>query len=392
MPAAVFPRLIALCLLACVSCATEAAAVSRRHGRRHRQVSELAEQQSLLETGAAVQEESAMTNAVDAAADLDAEAVVREAEQEAGESTQAASSFAAQTRAVQQTEEQAAAEARHADTAKDRDDEDEESNDDGDDDDDEEEPVKTMKYSIPKNGEEPVKPMTYSIPKNGEAGATSSVARPEEDAEDDKGTEVTYGVNDGVLRGESLSPQGRLIKARQRLQENLFQQTKVNTLIWEMQNETRFQSQVDAESMELRKETNAQALAMMLGGMRKEMRKFASPFYLEHLIGERNKLKKVEVVLQAELAEAEAACGKGPQGFPNPGKKVVVAGSSFRRPALRGGDSDEDSDDDEVKKLQVTIPKMESLLQQRKSERSSAPSARWAAGALVGFALLGLTL
>jgi len=214
-------------------------------------------------------------------------------------------------------------------------------------------------------------------------GAPGSVVTIEKNPGEKKTLHVTYGVNDGVLRGESLTPQGSLTKARQRLQDNLYQQTKINSLIWQMQNETTFQGQVDAEAQALASETQAQALATMLGGMRKEMRKFASPFFLDHLYSERQRLKEEETELQAQLETAEGGMGGGHQGWPHPGDKVVVAESVFRKPAsLRGSD-----EDGEVKEMKVNIPKDTSLAQ-TKSQPKSQPEKSAATAASQGGALL----
>lgn len=222
-------------------------------------------------------------------------------------------------------------------------------------------------------------------------GSPGSVVTMEADPGEKKTLHVTYGVNDGILRGESLTPSGALTKARQQLQDNLYQQTKVNSLIWQMGNETAFQGQVDAEAKDLANETQAQALAMMLGGMRKEMRKFASPFFLDHLYSERKRLKAEEVELQAQLESSEAGMGGGHQGFPHPGDKVVVAESTFRRPAsLRGSEDGEPASDDEVKELKVSMKKDTSLLQQHSLPEKSSAAALSGLGAmaLAGWCML----
>lgn len=216
-------------------------------------------------------------------------------------------------------------------------------------------------------------------------GAPGSVVPIEKNPGEKKTLHVTYGVNDGVLRGESLTPQGSLTKARQRMQDNLYQQTKINSLIWQMQNETTFQGQVDEEAKALASETQAQALATMLGGMRKEMRKFASPFFLEHLYSERQRLKEEEKELQVQLETAEGGMGGGHQGWPHPGDKVVVAESVYRRPASLRGSDEEDS---EVKDMKVSIPKDTSLAQTKtqpkgQPEKSAATTAASHAGALL---------
>eukprot|EP00929_Paragymnodinium_shiwhaense_P092056 TRINITY_DN5193_c0_g1_i1.p1 TRINITY_DN5193_c0_g1~~TRINITY_DN5193_c0_g1_i1.p1 ORF type:complete len:356 (+),score=125.49 TRINITY_DN5193_c0_g1_i1:121-1188(+) len=309
--------------------------------------------------------------AVDAAADLDAEAVIAAAEKETPETappaqaTQLAASSANATANV--TKDGANSSGPVTTAAK----KDEDSDDGKDEDDDEEEEDDDKEKST---------------------GSPGSLIPMMTDPGESKTLDVSYGVTDGVLRGESLTPQGRLTKARQRLQDNIYQQTKINSLIWQMQNETAFQTQVDSEAAELASETQAQALARMLGGMRKEMRKFASPFFLDHLYSERKRLKEAEVTLQAELDASEGDLGGGHQGWPHPGDKVVVAESTFRRPSasLRGGAEGESapaSGDSEVKHLKIDIQKDTSLAQTKKVQpEKSAAVATSLAGA--GAALL----
>jgi len=71
-------------------------------------------------------------------------------------------------------------------------------------------------------------------------------------------------------------------------------------------NDTDFDRRVDEQASQLGNETETKALATVLGSMRKEMRKFASPFYLEHLISEQRQLKASELELEADLQNAEA--------------------------------------------------------------------------------------
>lgn len=131
---------------------------------------------------------------------------------------------------------------------------------------------------------------------------------------------------------ESLTPQGKLAKARQRLQDNIIAQAKIAKEMSELRNTTGFEKKVDAEADGVANETNATQLAKLLGGMRKEMRKFASPFYIEHLAAEREKLKSLEVGLQSDLSKAELAVGI-------PGvieTKMALAQKEHRRSSEKG--------------------------------------------------------
>jgi len=109
---------------------------------------------------------------------------------------------------------------------------------------------------------------------------------------------------------ESLTPEGKIRKAREALQENIRSQAEVAMDIAQFSGEAAaiaFDSNVDNETAHVANETQAKALAGLLGTMRKEMRKFASPFYLEHLISEQKLLKAAEIQLQANL---DAALGR----------------------------------------------------------------------------------
>lgn len=131
---------------------------------------------------------------------------------------------------------------------------------------------------------------------------------------------------------ESLTPQGKLAKARQRLQDNIIAQARIAKQMSELRNTTGFEKKVDAEADGVANETNATQLAKLLGGMRKEMRKFASPFYIEHLAAEREKLKSLEVGLQSDLSSAELAVGI-------PGvieTKMALAQKEHRRSSEKG--------------------------------------------------------
>lgn len=217
--------------------------------------------------------------------------------------------------------------------------------DDDDEGDDEEDETRTMQE--PSNINE-VKALKVTIPAVAQdapkasigTGAPGSVVPMHAQAPPGYTMESTYGAHDAIMRGEQVTPLGRVAKTRQRLQDNLYKQAKISTLIAEFENETDFQSRVDAGAERLATETKAHALADMLGGMRKELRKFASPFYLEHLDSERRRLKSAEQVLQADYDAAQAAVGRGPQGWPHPGRNVVVAESVFRRPAALRGAAD----------------------------------------------------
>merc|ERR1719240_903039 len=105
---------------------------------------------------------------------------------------------------------------------------------------------------------------------------------------------------------ESLTPQGKVDKARQQLQDNLRRQAEIAAAIAEQGNDTDFDRRGDEQAGTLAAETQTKALASVLGTMRKEMRKFASPFYMEHLITEQRQLKATELQLEAALEKAEA--------------------------------------------------------------------------------------
>lgn len=121
---------------------------------------------------------------------------------------------------------------------------------------------------------------------------------------------------------ESLTPAGKVTKARNRLQDNLKRQAEIAAEIALYQGESTqalFDSKVDAEAKTVAGETQTKALASVLGSMRKEMRKFAAPFYLEHLVDEQRQLKAAELQLEAELDSAQGKTGKMMESLFRPG-------------------------------------------------------------------------
>lgn len=193
--------------------------------------------------------------------------------------------------------------------------------------------------------------------------------------------ESNYGpVGDST--GYVSTPKGYRERARQRLQENLMQQARISALMQDMQNETGFQDRVSSDMNKLMAETQTSALAKMLGGMRKEMRQFSRPFYLEHLYGEMRRLKEAEKGLQADLEQAEGNMGSGHQGWPGMGEKVIVAEASFHRPR--------DTEENAVKKLRIEIPEKASLAQMDSDDDRGAAffSARVSFGAIAAAFIL----
>eukprot|EP00927_Polykrikos_kofoidii_P050470 TRINITY_DN44387_c0_g1_i1.p1 TRINITY_DN44387_c0_g1~~TRINITY_DN44387_c0_g1_i1.p1 ORF type:complete len:246 (+),score=54.92 TRINITY_DN44387_c0_g1_i1:133-870(+) len=114
---------------------------------------------------------------------------------------------------------------------------------------------------------------------------------------------------------EALTPIGEVLKAKRLLQENLVEQGRVASLMSVNHNESAFNRFVDTEAARVAAETNSQALAMMLGKMRKETRKFSAPFYLEWLAKKRTNLLAEEVTLKANLDVAQSKLKSGPQGW-----------------------------------------------------------------------------
>lgn len=109
---------------------------------------------------------------------------------------------------------------------------------------------------------------------------------------------------------ESLTPDGKVRLAREALQENLRQQADTTVEISQFTGEESaetFNSMVDKEAERVKKEAQSQALATMLGSMRKQMRQFAEPFYLQHLLTEQNRSKAAEQKLEANLNVAMGA-------------------------------------------------------------------------------------
>lgn len=256
------------------------------------------------------------------------------------------------------------------DSEKDEQDEDKESSDTKDDDDDEEPPATPMAASFTIAGSEPMaaasspsisnmvsasRPAVGAAAPEAPPGLRLSAARKEQVPRlkvvmPEKGDtlESVYGVGSGDMLGSVRTPEGYLTRARQRLQENLLQQARISALMQDMRNETGFQKRVDTDMTKLVAETQTSALAKMLGGMRKEMRQFARPFYLDHLDAEMRRLKAAECKLQEDLERAEAGMGAGQQGWPDAGERVIVKTSSFSRPR--------NTEENVIKKLRIDIP------------------------------------
>jgi hypothetical protein len=291
------------------------------------------------------------------------------------------------------------------DNEKDEQDEDKESSVTKDDDDDEEPPAAPTAASFTITGSEPVAAasspsisnmVSASRPAVGAAApVVLSAARKEQVPKlkvvmpeaplgmGDKGDtlESVYGVGSGDMTGSVRTPEGYLTRARQRLQENLLQQARISALMQDMRNETGFQKRVDVDMTKLVAETQTSALAKMLGGMRKEMRQFARPFYLDHLDAEMRRLKAAECKLQEDLERAEAGMGAGQQGWPDAGDRVVVKTSSFSRPR--------NTEENAVKKLRIDIPPASLAQKSWSDEKAGAfTTARVSLGAIAAAFIL----
>jgi hypothetical protein len=106
---------------------------------------------------------------------------------------------------------------------------------------------------------------------------------------------------------ESYTPEGRYARARELLQENLKQQADNANLTVYLSNSTIYEARVDSEADQVADESGATALASLLGTVRKEMHKFAAPFYLQYLAREMQRLKAEEPQLQANVEAARVA-------------------------------------------------------------------------------------
>lgn len=75
---------------------------------------------------------------------------------------------------------------------------------------------------------------------------------------------------------------------------------ELNILIADIKNQEAFHKKVDEDVKQVSTETETQALGPFLGAMWKEMRMFASPFYLQHLEEEKAALQEREKKLRGE--------------------------------------------------------------------------------------------
>eukprot|EP00927_Polykrikos_kofoidii_P085902 TRINITY_DN946_c0_g1_i1.p1 TRINITY_DN946_c0_g1~~TRINITY_DN946_c0_g1_i1.p1 ORF type:complete len:303 (-),score=65.61 TRINITY_DN946_c0_g1_i1:110-1018(-) len=96
------------------------------------------------------------------------------------------------------------------------------------------------------------------------------------------------------------------LAAKRLLEDNLIEQHRITSLINSYRDEATFNSYVNAESATVAAETKAQAFADMLGAMRKEMRRYSTPSYLEKLAEKRSKLQADETNLKAHFDAAQA--------------------------------------------------------------------------------------
>jgi len=105
---------------------------------------------------------------------------------------------------------------------------------------------------------------------------------------------------------ESVSLVGKVALARNKLQANRKKRAELTQMADELENTDTFQYKVDSRVKEIVNETQAPALGSFLGDMWKDIRRFASPFYVEHLEEEEKKLEKQEPALEEDLKKAES--------------------------------------------------------------------------------------
>jgi hypothetical protein len=132
----------------------------------------------------------------------------------------------------------------------------------------------------------------------------------EEEEADEAPVEAVSVVTAAPVHGdilESYTPEGRYRVAKEKLQLNLKQQADNARMTTYLINSSAYESRVDSEADAIAAESNATALAAMLATVRKEMHKFASPFYLQYLQSENKRLRAEEPELQAEVEAARLA-------------------------------------------------------------------------------------
>jgi hypothetical protein len=97
----------------------------------------------------------------------------------------------------------------------------------------------------------------------------------------------------------------KILAAKRALQANLVEQHRLTGLLHSYQDEATFNSYVNDEAKHVATEAKSEAFADMLGMMRKEMRKYSTPTYLEKLHEIRAKREAEEIILKENLDKAQ---------------------------------------------------------------------------------------
>lgn len=141
-----------------------------------------------------------------------------------------------------------------------------------------------------------------------------------------------------TARAQALKKAERKVQVAERaLQENEAEQKMYSSEVKSLENQAARNLEVDKKMKLVANETNTPKLATFLGDMWKDMRKFAVPFYLEHIRNLTVGLKKQEKVLEKQYDEATEDLKEVKEGGnPKPAKKKTEAEDALRKGLSKG--------------------------------------------------------
>jgi len=113
--------------------------------------------------------------------------------------------------------------------------------------------------------------------------------------------------------------------AEDKFQANLHEQESIEARVIDLENPNHFNRRIDSNVRKVANETQTKALAELLGDMYKEMRKFGSPFLLDHLKDREGVLKEREGELAVALADAKLRPDSKPKASGAPAKAQTQA-------------------------------------------------------------------
>lgn len=125
----------------------------------------------------------------------------------------------------------------------------------------------------------------------------------DEDEDEEDASRTTYSP---LKPGTAYAKAGRVVATRQLLKENQERRSRVQDLMSDLRDTDSFHDRVGQQVDKVADETKGKALPEALGKMWKEMRRYGTPFMLDHLQEKDRWLQKREPQLRQELDEAQA--------------------------------------------------------------------------------------